>query len=100
VIEFVKVLHDQACRADVTVAEAETFIYARAPMCFRRRRASSASKRPYRWLPFLPPARAWCSTLFMKPTPSYRWGNVLQTGLNNMGAIFHPALTLLNAGLD
>ncbi|MDW8269241.1 MAG: NAD/NADP octopine/nopaline dehydrogenase family protein, partial [Anaerolineae bacterium] len=25
-------------------------------------------------------------------------GNVLKTGLNNMGAIFHPALTLLNAG--
>jgi len=25
-------------------------------------------------------------------------GNVLQTGLNNMGSIFHPALTLLNAG--
>lgn len=25
-------------------------------------------------------------------------GNVLRTGLNNMGAIFHPALTLLNAG--
>jgi opine dehydrogenase len=25
-------------------------------------------------------------------------GNVLQTGLNNMGAIFHPALTMLNAG--
>ena len=24
--------------------------------------------------------------------------NVLQTGLNNMGAIFHPAITLLNAG--
>jgi opine dehydrogenase len=24
--------------------------------------------------------------------------NVLHTGLNNMGAIFHPALTLLNAG--
>jgi opine dehydrogenase len=24
--------------------------------------------------------------------------NVLNTGLNNMGAIFHPALTLLNAG--
>ncbi len=26
--------------------------------------------------------------------------NVLHTGLNNMGAIFHPALTLLNCGLD
>jgi opine dehydrogenase len=25
-------------------------------------------------------------------------GNVLHTGLNNMGAIFPPALTLLNAG--
>jgi opine dehydrogenase len=25
-------------------------------------------------------------------------GNVLNTGMNNMGAIFHPALTLLNAG--
>jgi opine dehydrogenase len=24
--------------------------------------------------------------------------NVLQTGLNNMGAIFHPAITILNAG--
>ncbi len=24
--------------------------------------------------------------------------NVLHTGLDNMGAIFHPALTLLNAG--
>jgi len=23
---------------------------------------------------------------------------VLHTGLNNMGAIFHPALTILNAG--
>ena len=26
--------------------------------------------------------------------------NVLHTGLNNMGAIFHPALTLLNCRLD
>ncbi len=26
--------------------------------------------------------------------------SVLHTGLNNMGAIFHPALTLLNAGRD
>src|SRR5512137_2294722 len=26
-IEFVKALHDQGCRADVTVAEAETLIY-------------------------------------------------------------------------
>ena len=24
--------------------------------------------------------------------------NILHTGLNNMGAVFHPALTLLNAG--
>jgi opine dehydrogenase len=31
--------------------------------------------------------------------PQYIDGvNVLHTGLNNMGAIFHPALTLLNAG--
>jgi len=31
--------------------------------------------------------------------PQYINGiNVLQTGLNNMGAIFHPTLTLLNAG--
>ncbi len=25
-------------------------------------------------------------------------GNVLKTGLNNMGAVFHPALALLNSG--
>jgi opine dehydrogenase len=31
--------------------------------------------------------------------PQYIDGiNVLQTGLNNMGAIFHPALTILNTG--
>ena len=29
---------------------------------------------------------------------SSRWPNVLHTSLDNMGAIFHPALTLLNAG--
>ena len=97
-IEFVKVLHDQGCKADVTVAEAETFIYA-------SRSDGPAQARIFRIKEAVPlaalPANRTRRVLEMihLAYPQYiDGGNVLQTGLNNMGAIFHPALTLLNAG--
>ena len=97
-IEFAKVLRDQACEAKVTVAEAETFIYA-------SRSDGPAQARIFRIKEAVPlaalPANRTRLVLDMirQAYPQYiDGGNVLQTGLNNMGAIFHPALTILNAG--
>lgn len=97
-IEFAKVLKDNNCSADVTIAEAETFIYA-------SRSDGPAQARIFRIKDAVPLAAlpATRTRLVLdkihEAYPQYiDGGNVLQTGLNNMGAIFHPALTLLNAG--
>ncbi len=97
-IEFAKVLSDEKCTANVTVAEAETFIYA-------SRSDGPAEARIFRVKDAVPlaalPANQTPKVLEMihQAYPQYIDGiNVLQTGLNNMGAIFHPALTILNSG--
>lgn len=97
-IEFQKVLCDQGCTADVTVAEAATFLYASrsdGPAQVRLFRIKDAVP-----LAALPASRTKCVLDAIRPAyPQYIDGiNVLHTGLDNMGAIFHPALTLLNAG--
>jgi len=97
-IEVAKVLKDNGCKADVTVAEAETFIYA-------SRSDGPAQARIFRIKEAVPlaalPATRNKEVLdrVHEAYPQFiDGGNVLQTGLNNMGSIFHPALTLLNAG--
>jgi opine dehydrogenase len=97
-IEFAKVLRDRNCKADVTVAEAETFIYA-------SRSDGPAQARIFRIKEAIPIAALPATRTGMvlekihAAFPEYiDGGNVLQTGLNNMGAIFHPALTILNSG--
>ena len=97
-IEFAKVLKDNNCKAVVTVSEAETFIYA-------SRSDGPAQSRIFRIKEAVPlaalPATRTRDVLdcIHEAYPQYIDGvNVLQTGVNNMGAIFHPALTILNAG--
>jgi opine dehydrogenase len=97
-IEFSKIIQDEGCTADVTVAEAETFIYA-------SRSDGPAQAHIFRIkeavpLAALPATRTHLVLDAIKPAyPQFiDGGNVLNTGMNNMGAIFHPALTLLNAG--
>jgi opine dehydrogenase len=97
-LEFAKVLSDRWCEADVTIAEAETFIYA-------SRSEGPAESRIFRIkdavpLAALPAVRTQTVLEAVHPAyPQFIDGiNVLHTGLNNMGAVFHPALTLLNAG--
>jgi len=97
-IEFSKVIRDNGCTADVIIAETETFIYA-------SRSDGPAHSHIFRIKESVP----------LAALPSNRnqlvldnihdvfpqfidGGNVLQTGMNNMGAIFHPALTILNSG--
>jgi opine dehydrogenase len=97
-LEFAKVLRDQGCNADATLAEAETFIYA-------SRSDGPAQARIFRIkeavpLAALPAVRTKAVLEAIQPAyPQFiDGGNVLSTGMNNMGAIFYPALTLLNAG--
>ena len=97
-LEVVKVLRDSGCPADVTVAEAETLIYAsRSDGPAQVRIFSIKEAVP---LAALPATRT--SRVLEALAPAYPQfidgTSVLHTGLNNMGAIFHPALTLLNAG--
>ncbi len=97
-VEFVKVMRDNGCIADVTVAEAETFIYAsRADGPAQARIFRIKEAVPLAALPATRNERV--LQAIQHAYPQYIDGvDVLHTGLNNMGAIFHPALTLLNAG--
>lgn len=97
-LEFAKVLRDNQCEADITLAEAETLVYV-------SRSEGPASARIFSIKETVPlaafPASRTTSVLkAVQPAfPQFVDGvNVLQTSLNNMGAIFHPTLTLLNAG--
>jgi opine dehydrogenase len=96
--EFVKVLKDGGCQADVTVAEAETLIYAcrsdgpAQARIFAIKEAVPLAALPATRTPQVLEALALVYPQFIDGV------SVLHTGLNNMGAIFHPSLALLNAG--
>lgn len=97
-LEFQQVLRNNNCTADVTIAETETLIYA-------SRSEGPAMARIFGIKEAVPVAAlpATCTKRvldILRPAfPQFIDGvSVLHTGLNNMGAIFHPALTLLNAG--
>ncbi|HOG46620.1 MAG TPA: NAD/NADP octopine/nopaline dehydrogenase family protein [Anaerolineae bacterium] len=97
-MEFAKVLRDAGCLADVTIAETETLIYAsRSDGPAQVRIFSVKEAVP---LAALPASRTdQVLDALAESYPQFIDGTtVLHTGMNNMGAIFHPALTLLNAG--
>jgi opine dehydrogenase len=96
-LEFVHVLNQCRCEADVTVAEAETLLYAARSegpaqaRIFRIKDAVPVAALPATRTPLVLDTLAEAFPRFIDGK------NVLQTSLNNMGAIFHPALSLLNA---
>ncbi len=96
-IEFREVLKRTGCQAEIILAEAETFIYAcrsDGPSQARIFRIKEAV--PLAALPATDTSKALAAVQHVYP--QFIDGvNVLQTGLNNMGAVFHPALAILNA---
>jgi opine dehydrogenase len=97
-LEFRKVLQECGCTADVTIAETETLLFA-------SRSGGPAEARVFRRknsipLAALPATRTeQVLDILTEIYPQFVAApNVLHTSLNNMGAVFHPALTLLNAG--
>lgn len=97
-LEFNAVLKQEGCKADVIIAEAETLIYAsRSEGPARARIFAIKETVPLAALPATRTPEV--LDVLHKAYPQFIDGqSVLHTGLNNMGAIFHPALTLLNAG--
>jgi opine dehydrogenase len=97
-LAFRHTLQEAGCTANVTIAETETFLFA-------ARSEGPAEARIFRRKNSVPlaalPATRTQSVLDMLEEiyPQFIAApNVLYTSLNNMGAIFHPALTLMNMG--
>lgn len=97
-LETLKTIRDCGCRSDVIVAEAQTFIYA-------SRSVNPAQTKVFRLKNSIPVAAlpAHCTPVVVKALrsafPQFVPGdNVMKTSLDNIGAIFHPAVTVLNAG--
>jgi opine dehydrogenase len=97
-LEFRNVLRNQGCTANVLVAEAQTFIYA-------SRSDGPAQARIFRIKDAVPLAALPSSDtsevleyINLAYPQFIDGGNVMHTSMNNIGAIFHPAITLLNAG--
>lgn len=96
-MEFRQVLREWGCRADVVVAEAQTFILAsRSTGPAEAKVFRTKNSVPLAALPATdtPKAIAVLRPAYPQFIPAR---NVLHTSLDNMGAVFHPALTVLNA---
>lgn len=96
--EFRHVLAREGCTADIIIAETETFLFASRSVgpaqayIFRRKNTVPLAALPNTHTGDV-------LDLLQEMYPQYIAApNVLYTSLNNMGAVFHPALTLLNAG--
>jgi opine dehydrogenase len=97
-LEFRQIINKAGCTADVIVSETGTFIFASRSTgpsqarVFRRKNAVPLAALPSQRTGHVLEVVCEAYPQFI-PAP-----NVLHTSLDNMGAIFHPALTLLNAG--
>ncbi|MEW6756765.1 MAG: NAD/NADP octopine/nopaline dehydrogenase family protein [Acidobacteriota bacterium] len=97
-LAFAQALRALGCGADVTIAETQTFLYA-------SRVTGPGQARIFRIKNSIPLAtlRAHripqCLNLVRKAFPQFVPGDsVFKTSFNNIGAVFHPALMLLNTG--
>ena len=97
-LEFRKTLEESGCGTRPVIAEAQTFLYASRAVSrhlghiFRIKNSVPLAALPSYWTPDVLSA--------LEPAfPAFIGGsNVLATSMENIGAIFHPALTILNAG--
>ena len=96
-LEFQHTLEECSCQADALVAEAQTFIYASRLLnpgqvrIFRVKNNIPVAALPaYR----TPEAVTRIRAAFPQFVPG---DNVIKTSMDNIGAVFHPSVTVLNA---
>lgn len=98
-LEFKATLEERGCRADVVVAEASTFLFAARAVGPARARIYGVKRQvTFAALPATrnPEVGALLDRLY--PGRFVPASSVLETSLDNIGAVFHPTITLLNAG--
>jgi opine dehydrogenase len=97
-LEVYETLRKSGCQKNIVVAEAQTFIYAcraigpRSAKIFSVKHEVALAAIP---AIFTKKVIRLLSGAYPQFTPAK---NVMETSLNNFGAIFHPAPTLLNSG--
>lgn len=97
-IEFKKVIEEEGCVYDVIVAESQTFIYAsRSDGPAQARICRIKEAVPLAALPAMNTQKV-LDTLASAYPQFIDGDHVLQTGLDNIGAIFHPTISIFNAG--
>ncbi len=96
-IEFRQVLREKKVTADVTVAEAQTFIYVSRHEEFAKARIFEIKNSvPLAAIPAHKTPEV--LNVIRKVFPQFVAGtNAVETSLDNIGAIFHPAITIFNA---
>jgi opine dehydrogenase len=96
-IEFLRTLRRHGCTADVVVGETSTFLYASRKVGPRAARIHGIKKQVL--AAALPARRTRELLALLRPAfPQFlpaRW--VWKTSMDNIGAIFHPTVVLLNA---
>ena len=97
-LEYRATIRAMSCAARVLVAETQTFLFAsravtrHEALIYRIKDSVPLATLPAHWIP---PTLSILNGVF----PQFVAGsNVLATSLENIGAVFHPALTILNAG--
>jgi opine dehydrogenase len=97
-LEFAQALKEGHCECEPIVCESETFLFASRSIgpaearIFRTKYSVPVAAFP---TPRTEEALKTINQVYPQFIPAK---SVLHTSLNNMGAVFHPALTLLNAG--
>ena len=97
-LEFSKALKESGCNADVILAETQTFIYASriiGPAQVRIFRVKNSIALATLRAHLIPDCLKVVRTAFPQFVPG---DSVFKTSFNNIGAIFHPTIMLMNTG--
>jgi opine dehydrogenase len=98
-LEFQATLRTVGCRADVIVAEASTFLFAARTTEPGHARIYGAKKHvTFAALPATRNSEVGALLNRVYPGCFTPASSVLETSLGNIGAVFHPAIVLLNTG--
>ena len=95
-LEFKKILRDRRITQKIFLAETQTFLYASrtigpaASHIFRIKENVPLATLPAYWIPGV------LSVIRQAFSQFVPGDNILKTSLDNIGAVFHPALTLFN----